>query len=568
MYSFSVEKREPSTPGTLHAPVSNLISEVADAEFSGDKIPQSEADVNNKFSKRNNDDGKPAVQDSSNPYFYKNLVSNPGMTVTTLPEDVPNSRADVAVDSAENYRTAAEKESIPANGEAKFSDHYVSSQINHDVLSLVEKVRNGQFTDNEKVLLGIASERTASEIQEITNIDVHGFRLAIEARQIHHILNDHGENGKSDHSMADPNDIARIGYAIFDPDEIRPAGKTKAYTHFKDGKNRLAPTVLYEKRVGEKSYYVVQAVPETKAKTLYVVTAFIGKSGYKKEAQQLINAIGSDATSKNGSPETPKGLVAEVTPDVNNKFSNDSDIRSQIYETATKKEVDGSHDHGQQDKPLDALSTYGVVPSTLDGEIVAQDGDSVKRSSRKAETEQSHKEELAKTRARLSKEAQDRRENILRDYQNSRNISVENWRMTELGILKSAAENVASLDLSEREKKGLENFSGHLKKLEGIQGKIDAIRSKEGELSQQDLKKLTSLEQQADSMRKLLWEFSEYDVLKKVSQKTRKLLMDKYGSIKPGENPSRQGGYSHTDKRPEPGFPDGTDCGGSLRYLR
>lgn len=58
----------------------------------------------------------------------------------------------------------------------------------------------------------------------------------------------------------------------------------------------------------------------------------------------------------------------------------DNDIRSQIYEMATKKEADGSHDHGQQNKPLDALSDYGVVPSTSNGEIVSQDGDSVKRS--------------------------------------------------------------------------------------------------------------------------------------------------------------------------------------------
>lgn len=42
-------------------------------------------------------------------------------------------------------------------------------------------------------------------------------------------------------------------------------------------------TVLYEKVIGEKSYYVVQAVVDTKKKTLYIVTAFIRKSGYKKK---------------------------------------------------------------------------------------------------------------------------------------------------------------------------------------------------------------------------------------------------------------------------------------------
>lgn len=42
-------------------------------------------------------------------------------------------------------------------------------------------------------------------------------------------------------------------------------------------------------------------MPDTKAKTLYVVSAFIGKSGYKKETSQLINAKSPDATSENDS---------------------------------------------------------------------------------------------------------------------------------------------------------------------------------------------------------------------------------------------------------------------------
>lgn len=34
------------------------------------------------------------------------------------------------------------------------------------------------------------------------------------------------------------------------------------------------------------------------------------------------------------------------------------------YTNSNKKEVDGSHDHGQQYELLGALSNYGVVPST------------------------------------------------------------------------------------------------------------------------------------------------------------------------------------------------------------
>lgn len=189
------------------------------------------------------------------------------------------------------------------------------------MLSLVERVKSGHYSDNEKVFFNTVPDKIASTIEKITGIDVKGFRVAIEARQIYHILNDHGPKGTSDHSMADPNDIARIGYTLDDPDDIRESGTTKAYTHFKNGKNRLAPTVRYEKSIGDKSYYVVQAVPDTKAKILYVVSAFIEKSGYKKEAQQLINANGPDATAKTDSAETSNYSIRNHDSVVNKRFS-------------------------------------------------------------------------------------------------------------------------------------------------------------------------------------------------------------------------------------------------------
>jgi hypothetical protein len=47
----------------------------------------------------------------------------------------------------------------------------------------------------------------------------------------------------------------------------------------------------------------------------------------------------------------------------------DQDVRSQIYEMATKNEVNGSHDPGQHSDMLDGMSAYGVVPSTSENKI-------------------------------------------------------------------------------------------------------------------------------------------------------------------------------------------------------
>ncbi|MBR2019602.1 MAG: hypothetical protein IKA05_04315 [Clostridia bacterium] len=68
-----------------------------------------------------------------------------------------------------------------------------------------------------------------------------------------------------------------------------------------------------------KSYYVVQAIPNTKAKTLFVVTAFIGKKGYKKRTSQLIDGEASNATVKPGSVMVPKNSIPEKSENVNRK---------------------------------------------------------------------------------------------------------------------------------------------------------------------------------------------------------------------------------------------------------
>ena len=95
----------------------------------------------------------------------------------------------------------------------------------------------------------------------------------------------------------------------------------------KYGWNRTADTVLYEKIIGDESYYVVQAVPDTKARTLYVVSAFIGESGYKKEAPQLINAKGPDATANTGSASASNSSISE-----NSKKSNIFDKKMMMKE--------------------------------------------------------------------------------------------------------------------------------------------------------------------------------------------------------------------------------------------
>ena len=196
---------------------------------------------------------------------------------------------------------------------------YSFATTNIKVLELVQKVKSGNFKANEKVYFDNVSDELANKIKNLTGIDVKGFKVAIEARQIDHILKDHGEKGLTDQSLSSDEDIAKMEVALKAPDDLSLSGKTQAYSYMKNGYNKTADTILYEKSIGEKSYYVVQAVPDTKAKTLYIVSAFIGQKGYKKGTSQLINAKSPDATAKSGSVVVPTNNIPNSSENVNSE---------------------------------------------------------------------------------------------------------------------------------------------------------------------------------------------------------------------------------------------------------
>ncbi len=222
----------------------------------------------------------------------------------------------------EQKQSQAETTTEQNKNSTEGGEQYSFATVNTGILSLIQKVKTGDFKANEKVYFDNVSDEVAEKIKELTGVNVKGFKVAIEARQINHILMDHGESGKSDQSLSSDDDIAKMEFVLKSPDDLSLSGKTQAYSYMKNGYNKTADTVLYEKSIGEESYYVVQAVPDTKAKTLYIVTAFIGKEGYKKGTSQLINAKSPDATANSGSVVVPNINIPDDSENVNRNTEN------------------------------------------------------------------------------------------------------------------------------------------------------------------------------------------------------------------------------------------------------
>ena len=160
-------------------------------------------------------------------------------------------------------------------------DAYQSS-VDQNLVDYYDGVESG----NEKGFYPLkpVSDRAASDIQRITGNDVNGFRTRFDARQMFHIKNDHGVNGKANKSMADSNDVGRIQFVLDNYDNIEPGGTTDAYWETKEnGHNRRAKTVVFSKKING-TYYVVEAAPVTKAKSLYVVSAYMENGAKNKGA--------------------------------------------------------------------------------------------------------------------------------------------------------------------------------------------------------------------------------------------------------------------------------------------
>ena len=209
--------------------------------------------------------------------------------------------------TAETYAQMQEKTAVntdPAThtqAEQAIIEEYQKS-VDPDLVEYAEGVKNGKITKG-KYSLGAVSERMQNEIKQKLGIDVSGFGNEIYAGGIQHILKRHGESGSANHSMKNMEDIGRLQYVIEQYDMLED---TKATTRGSLDKNRNpAPLIRLSKKVNG-TYYVVEAVPDSAAKSLRVITAYMqGRKSEKKKSGKVSQRLNMEAaspeqTSENG----------------------------------------------------------------------------------------------------------------------------------------------------------------------------------------------------------------------------------------------------------------------------
>lgn len=201
--------------------------------------------------------------------------------------------------------------------EQRVIDEYQSA-VDAGLTKFVSDVASKRITkQNARYELKPVSDRAAKDIKRITGVDVSGNKTVIEARQVAHILKDHGENGLTDQTMRDVNDIGRIQYVLDNYDSPKDGGATEAYVTVKpNGKHGRAHTVVFEKAVNG-TYYVIEAVPDTAKKTTYIVSAYMSKSGAKKTAPSSVTGKSPRDTPQHAARVAVSNTISQEAADVN-----------------------------------------------------------------------------------------------------------------------------------------------------------------------------------------------------------------------------------------------------------
>ena len=208
---------------------------------------------------------------------------------------------------------------------------YLSS-VDPKIVQFVNSVLLGN--DPKPISLKPISEELGNDIAQILGWNPTGFKAELDAKQVRHLRQDHGLGGvklahAADMTMSDSNDVARIQYIIDTYDVVQFGGLTRAYSEPRnDGTDRprRAETIVIGKRV-DSMFYVVEAIPNTAAKTVKFVTSFMQTDeGKNKGAIPLPDAENAPrSTSKNESEPTPTIIIKDREDEFNRKNQNFSD---------------------------------------------------------------------------------------------------------------------------------------------------------------------------------------------------------------------------------------------------
>lgn len=172
---------------------------------------------------------------------------------------------------------------------------YQMADVDDGILEHMEYLKNNPTDKKIDYALSPVNERMAKDVSNLVGFDISGYGNNLKPNAFDHVNKRHGADGIHDKSMANPKDIAKVQYILDNYDDV--ALDKKRAAGFTDSNGKLSQKVVFKKRING-TYYVVEAVPNTKKKRMEVIGTFMQKPKTKKE-----NVLPGDVTSPSVTPE-------------------------------------------------------------------------------------------------------------------------------------------------------------------------------------------------------------------------------------------------------------------------
>lgn len=158
---------------------------------------------------------------------------------------------------------------------SKIKEEYENA-VDEGLLNFINEQKSNP-SNKSTYSIGKPTQRHVDDIRRLIGVDVSDWEIVLDGNQLNHIVRRHGQNGNADHTMADPKDIARVGYVLQNYDSINIAKDNKNFDvyskSFRNSNGMPSRVIEITKRIN--GYYIVsEAVVDAKKKRIAIESTF------------------------------------------------------------------------------------------------------------------------------------------------------------------------------------------------------------------------------------------------------------------------------------------------------
>lgn len=202
--------------------------------------------------------------------------------------------------------------------------------------------------------------------------DFSGYSMQINGSAVSHIQKRHGKNGNADQTMANDEDIAKLGIIANSADEfevLRKAdGSIDTSAEFRNKKGERSPKIALKKSIDNNTFVVIECVPESNKKTIHIVSARKEKGGIG----QVLNIEANASPQLTSKTPVDYPATTNIVPENTEKVNTLDEKNSKPLNDEDPPIADNNEKHSQDElraeleaKVANVVNNYRADPRAL-----------------------------------------------------------------------------------------------------------------------------------------------------------------------------------------------------------